>query len=178
MPGKNDKKAKAPVKSSAKKGAKATPSVQLLPAWPVLKPLLPPIDLELESRVQDQIFVVRKLFTASLCKKYVSFLAGLPLTTTPAQAKKGEALRVNDRFEILDPVFAELLFNSTGLKQLTTDSKYDWGGDVCGLNPRIRIYRYSKGQFFDKHCKSFCYLINENLAYWRPVLLVACRTVY
>ena len=28
------------------------------------------------------------------------------------------------------------------------------GGDVVGLNPSIRIYRYTKGQFFDCHCKS------------------------
>ena len=28
------------------------------------------------------------------------------------------------------------------------------GGDVVGLNPSIRIYRYTKGQFFDCHCQS------------------------
>lgn len=27
------------------------------------------------------------------------------------------------------------------------------GGDVVGLNSNIRIYRYSKGQYFDAHCK-------------------------
>lgn len=26
------------------------------------------------------------------------------------------------------------------------------GGEVVGLNPSIRIYRYNKGQFFDQHC--------------------------
>ncbi len=26
-----------------------------------------------------------------------------------------------------------------------------WGGDVVGLNPRIRIYRYREGQFFASH---------------------------
>ena len=30
----------------------------------------------------------------------------------------------------------------------------DRGGKVVGLNPSIRIYRYSKGQFFDCHCES------------------------
>lgn len=28
------------------------------------------------------------------------------------------------------------------------------GGEPLGLNPRIRIYRYKKGQFFDCHCPS------------------------
>lgn len=27
------------------------------------------------------------------------------------------------------------------------------GGEVLGLSPNIRIYRYSPGQFFDAHCK-------------------------
>jgi hypothetical protein len=27
------------------------------------------------------------------------------------------------------------------------------GGEVVGLNPLIRVYRYTKGQFFDCHCK-------------------------
>lgn len=29
-----------------------------------------------------------------------------------------------------------------------------WGGQPLGLNPNIRIYRYSKGQFFAQHCMS------------------------
>lgn len=28
-----------------------------------------------------------------------------------------------------------------------------FGGEPLGLNPNIRVYRYSKGQFFAKHCK-------------------------
>lgn len=26
------------------------------------------------------------------------------------------------------------------------------GGEPVGLNPSIRIYRYNKGQYFDRHC--------------------------
>lgn len=28
------------------------------------------------------------------------------------------------------------------------------GGEVIGLSPNIRIYRYSKGQYFDCHCRA------------------------
>jgi hypothetical protein len=28
------------------------------------------------------------------------------------------------------------------------------GGEPIGLNPNIRVYRYSKGQYFDCHCKN------------------------
>lgn len=85
--------------------------------------------------------------------------------TTPGKPKKGDAVRVNDRFQIDDPAFAERLWSGTALKNLITgragDGGFDltepqcqdlWGGEVIGLNPNIRIYRYSKGQFFDQHC--------------------------
>lgn len=34
------------------------------------------------------------------------------------------------------------------------------GGEVVGLNPNIRIYRYTKGQYFDAHCKSQSQVVN------------------
>ena len=134
------------------------------PKWPPLKPLVPTSDLVLETILEDQIVVIRNFFTSSLCRHYVSFLSSLPLVTTPGQPKKGDAVRVNDRFEVNDPSFAESLWKSGGLEELLTRSNEDqgisqqalsqlWGGEVCGLNPRIRIYRYSKGQFFDQHCR-------------------------
>ena len=143
-----------------------------LPNWPPLHPLVPTEDLSMEVLLKDQIIIIRNLFTATLCKNYVSFLSSLPLTTTPAKPKEGDALRVNDRFEIHDPAFAEQLWSSTALKHLVTgairnDDEEEaaddlpknleqlWGGESCGLNPRIRIYRYRKGQFFGQHCMFF-----------------------
>jgi len=116
-----------------------------------LHPLVPACDLSLDVVLEDQIILIRNLFTGTLCRQYVNFLATLPLTTTPGQPKKGEALRVNDRFQVDDPGFAEKLWNATSLKDLVTGSEMNWGGEICGLNPRIRIYRYGKGQFFDQH---------------------------
>ncbi|KAF2832426.1 hypothetical protein CC86DRAFT_89358 [Ophiobolus disseminans] len=127
--------------------AKATPN------WPAFTPLVPKSDLALEEVLQGQIVTIPNFWTATLCKNYVSFLSSLPLTTTPGKPKKGDAVRVNDRFQIDDPVFAERLWSQTALKSLVTEAqrKELWGGEVVGLNPNIRIYRYSKGQFFDQH---------------------------
>lgn len=135
------------------KTAKKASAPALKPDWPPLSPLVPLSDLSLDPVLEDQIILVHNLFTTSLCRKYVAFLSTLPLVTTPGQPKKGDALRVNDRFQVDDPVFAEQLWNSTGLKHLITESPHNWGGEPCGLNPRIRIYKYGKGQFFDQHCK-------------------------
>ena len=38
-------------------------------------------------------------------------------------------------------------------KEVMGDLKTLWGGEVCGLNPRLRVYRYGKGQFFGQHCR-------------------------
>lgn len=82
--------------------------------------------------------------------------------TTPGRPKRGDAVRVNDRFQIEDPRFAEMLWTGTALRELVTSSapeaegertmKGIWGGEPLGLNANIRIYRYSAGQFFARHC--------------------------
>lgn len=137
-----------------------------VPDWPALQPLLPAGDFTLEVLLPDQILTIPRFWTSNLCNTYVKFLSTLPLTTTPGKPKKGEAVRVNDRFQVEDPIFAERLWSGTALKELVTSPVIDekpltsdettqlWSGEVLGLNSNIRIYRYSKGQFFDQHCKS------------------------
>lgn len=162
-----------PAKAKSKKGAPAAaaaaapqnPVLQTArPDWPKFEPLPPTSDLALTSLLEDQIVTISGLWTSTLCKKYVSFLANLPLVTTPGKPKKGDAVRVNDRFQIDDAAFARMLWEQSGLQDLVLHGDVDgeplspdqraklWGGEVLGLNPNIRIYRYSKGQFFDQHC--------------------------
>ncbi|GLI74689.1 hypothetical protein PoHVEF18_002935 [Penicillium ochrochloron] len=147
------------------------------PNWPPLRPLLPTTDLRLTPLVPDQIYLIRNFLPATLCKTYASFLLNLPLTTTPGRPKKDEAVRVNDRFQVQDARFAEMLWGGTALRELVLErfdedeEEYEderkgreedeqaktqklretWGGQPLGLNPNIRIYRYSKGQFFAQH---------------------------
>jgi len=116
--------------------------------------------MALSELVPQQIVTVSPFWSSSLCKKYVAFLSGLPLSTTNGTPKRGDAVRVNDRYQIDDPLFAQSLWETTGLKDLllgvgedATKSQELWGGQVLGLNPNIRIYRYRKGQFFDQHCE-------------------------
>lgn len=123
------------------------------PDWPSLTPLIPAEHLFIETILRGQILIIRNLFTSTLCRNYVSFLSSLPLTTTPGKPKRGEAVRVNDRFQVEDPVFARTLWEKTGLKYLlsTIAEETTFDGKILGLNPNIRIYRYRPGQFFDKH---------------------------
>ncbi|KAJ5088553.1 hypothetical protein N7456_012169 [Penicillium angulare] len=162
--------------SKPQKASTAAPSAPPAPNWPPLRPLLPAEDLALEALVPDQIYLIRNFLPSSLCKSYASFLASLPLTTTPGKPKKDEAVRVNDRFQVQDARFAETLWSGTAMKELATtrfgendEDAYTsdgeplsskerefkaqkvWGGEPLGLNPNIRIYRYSAGQFFAQH---------------------------
>jgi hypothetical protein len=109
-----------------KPAARTTPRPKVgptpLPNWPTLKPLLPITDLALSLLIPNQIILVHNFFTSTLCKNYVTFLKGLPLTTTPGKPKKGEASRFNDRFQVIDEVFAERLWVETGLRELVCDS--------------------------------------------------------
>ncbi|KAK1812044.1 hypothetical protein LTR12_013604 [Friedmanniomyces endolithicus] len=135
----------------------------ILPKWPPMQPLVAPTDLTLTALLPDQILTISRFWTTALCKSYVAFLATLPLITTPGTPKKGHAVRVNDRYQVEDSAFAERLWSGTALKELVEhptidgrelsaeETKQLWGGEVLGLNSNIRIYRYSKGQFFDQH---------------------------
>jgi hypothetical protein len=156
----------APKKKGKSEPVKPSQARAECPDWPAFTPLVPEADLALHEVLPAQIVTIPNFWTATLCKTYVSFLSSLPLTTTPGKPKKGDAVRVNDRFQIDDPSFAERLWTQTSLKALVTGATGDgglvqtdaqrrelWGGDVVGLNPNIRIYRYTKGQFFDQHCE-------------------------
>jgi hypothetical protein len=111
--------------------------------WPALRPLVPESELALDAALPGQIITIRNFWSTKLCKDYVTFLSSLPLTTTPGKPKKGDAVRVNDRFQIDDPTFAERLWSETALKNLILGvSENDglgldgsqlrelWGGDV------------------------------------------------
>jgi hypothetical protein len=133
-------------KSKKLKPAKAGPAAteaRPLPQWPPMQPLIPTADLSFETVSPDQIITIPNFWTSTLCKNFVSFLSTLPLTTTPGKPKRGDAVRVNDRFQIDDPAFAERLWSQTALKDLVTgeaagpteeDRKKLWGGEVVRLN--------------------------------------------
>lgn len=152
-----------PKKGPSKKEAPARErySPPLPPSWPPLTPRLPSEELVVETVLSSQILTISNFFTTKLCKTYLNFIRqSISLTTTPGIPKRGEAVRVNDRSSIYDLQFAQKLWEDSGLKDVVEregggedGGRSLWGGEVLGLSPNIRIYRYSKGQFFNKHCK-------------------------
>ncbi|KAF2151427.1 hypothetical protein K461DRAFT_172950 [Myriangium duriaei CBS 260.36] len=131
------------------------------PNWPPLR-ALPPESQSLTTLLPSQILTT-PLLPSSLCTTYRTFLSTLPLLTTPPSHRSDHAARVNDRFQLHDPVFSSNLWHTTGLSTLVLSGPVDslplspsdrsdlYGGTVLGLNPNIRIYRYTPGQFFAQH---------------------------
>lgn len=113
-----DKKSRAAKSKGAEDPAPSPPP----PSWPPFKPSLPVSDLNVETLVESKVVVLRTFWPRNLCRDYVSFLKTLPLVTTPGKPKRGDAVRVNDRFQIQDPGFANRLWLETGLKDAILDS--------------------------------------------------------
>lgn len=115
----NAGKAKVGAGASNSNIARSTTAPNTPPAWPQFKPPLPVIDLVPEQLAScpDKVVLIRNFWPKSLCSSYVTFLKGLPLTTTPGKPKRGEAVRVNDRFQVQDATFAQRLWMETGLRE-------------------------------------------------------------
>ncbi|KAM3557237.1 hypothetical protein MY1884_004623 [Beauveria asiatica] len=141
-------------RSKPSKPQPAPPSSSL-PPWPKFKPPLPVVDLlPVPHPLTDKVVTLDAFFPRSLCRDYVAHLSALPLQTTPGTPRRGDAVRVNDRLQTHDASFAAALWDETGLREALLqddDVASLWGGEPIGLSPNIRIYRYTKGQFFDCH---------------------------
>lgn len=97
------------------------------PNWPPFKPALPVVQLNLEAPapgLEEKIILVRNFWPKNLCRDYVNFLKTLPLTTTPGKPKRGEAVRVNDRFQVDDFRFSQRLWLETGLKDALLEESF------------------------------------------------------
>lgn len=129
-----------PKTAKPKKNTGGSDPSQPTPNWPPFKPLLPASDISLEPIVDSQIIVARNFWTSTLCKDYVSFLRSLPLVTTPGKPKKGDAVRVNDRFQITDPAFANRLWLETGLRELVGGRTDDEEEESMSEEERRRLW--------------------------------------
>ncbi len=126
-----------------------------LDAQPSLK--WPPLNIRRSNAETDviwlfpeQIVTIPNFWSEKLCRTYISFLSTLPLTTTPGKPRRGDAIRVNDRFQIQDAQFAKELWVGSGLEDLLLGdnspfASYQggageagsrlWGGEVVSVPP-------------------------------------------
>ncbi len=104
---------------------------------------------KLVSVVPSQIYLIENLFSPSLCKDLLNKFNDLSMVTTPLIKSKDYAPRVNDRVLMTDNKATDTLWRI--LKPALEEVDEDCFIRASGLNPNLRIYRYTKGHYFGKH---------------------------
>ncbi|TEB36156.1 hypothetical protein FA13DRAFT_1727721 [Coprinellus micaceus] len=147
-----------------KKGAAASTIAPTTKAPPtvIFPTLAEKIELECTVVMEDQILIIDDLFSPQECKEYVKFIDNLPLELTPPP-KKDEATRVNHRFSITSLDFSQKLHSllSPHLPSFPYPSSVHPKRRAAlaegsprhphSFNSNIRIYKYTKGQYFGPH---------------------------
>ncbi|KAL8247989.1 hypothetical protein R6Q59_009205 [Mikania micrantha] len=115
--------------------------------WPAIKPKS---DLRITRLKDCDLFTVQNFLTAGESKAFIKAAESIGFVHQGSLGPtKGEAYRDNDRIAVNDPVLADTLWES-GLSKLLSDLTIR-GKVAVGLNPNIRLYRYSIGQRFGRH---------------------------
>lgn len=104
---------------------------------------------------EDQIITIGKFFSQELCNELLkSFTTSLTLETTPLIKSKDYAVRVNDRALVESSETAINLWEYLQkilLFEYNEQSILDEFQTAKGLNPQLRVYRYTKGHHFGQH---------------------------
>ncbi|WOL05713.1 hypothetical protein Cni_G14442 [Canna indica] len=115
--------------------------------WPLIRPKA---DLQINRLKGTSLFTIANFFTSTESKAFIQAAESIGFAHQGSLGPaKGEAYRDNDRISVTDPLLAEIIWQS-GLKRIFDDIKLQ-GKVAIGLNPNIRIYRYSVGQRFGRH---------------------------
>ncbi|KAF8332419.1 uncharacterized protein EI90DRAFT_3145475 [Cantharellus anzutake] len=118
--------------------------------WPEIAPKEDLVCVEYEP---NQILIIHGFLSHSECAAFAKFIGQLNLVKTPPP-KRGEATRLNDRLSIASSSFARTLYSALHPYVSNVPSFVQNQKPVpvpCGMNENIRLYRYSKGQYFGRH---------------------------
>lgn len=104
-------------------------------------------DLHVKPLHGELISSIANFLTRAECQQVMQFAREEGFTRATQRATKYYAFRDNDRILLRLPAFAELLWQRV---EQYVPKQFD-GMHAVGLNPAIRIYRYSQGQRFGCH---------------------------
>lgn len=103
----------------------------------------------------DDIFLIENLLSATECQAWIQETEAIGYAKAPVSTAFGPQfmpnLRNNSRVMIDDPERAEQIWQA--IKDLVPEVE---GHKTCGLNERLRFYRYDPGESFELHSDG-CY---------------------
>lgn len=107
--------------------------------------------LVIKQLVQDRLITVDGVLSSSECNQLIAAAERFKFQHQGSgRAAKGEAFRDNHRIAVEDSQFALQLWEKCGLSCVAEGLSFE-GCTAVGLNPNLRVYRYSEGQRFGKH---------------------------
>ncbi|KAJ8078679.1 hypothetical protein PM082_012962 [Marasmius tenuissimus] len=141
------KKAGSGKQQASNDTARKPQATQSTPTFPHIGPK---VAIPSHVILTDQIILLDNFLNALECQAFIKMIEMLPLELTPPK-KRGEAERVNYRFSVQSPTFAEKLFSLLlpHLPQLDTGNGIRRRPVAC--NPNIRLYKYTPSQHFGAH---------------------------
>jgi hypothetical protein len=99
----------------------------------------------------EDAFVIRGFLSPAECERYVALSEGVGYGDAPINTFSGpvvnKRMRNNERVMLDDPALAADLWGR--LRPFVPEACGQWR--ACGLNERLRFYRYDPGQRFDWH---------------------------
>lgn len=120
-------------------------------AWPAFERPAKPHTF---SAPAEGILLLDNFLSLKVRKSFLTLLTAphSPVKLDPPTApKRGEAARTNERVAFSDPDLADRLWNDTGLREACQQYVQGHRGrKPVGLNPNLRIYRYSPGAYFGR----------------------------
>ena len=112
--------------------------------------------------IDDDVFVIRQFVPRALCEQWRDRAEEQGFTSAPVPTKRGAVhrpeVRNNERVIVDDVAWADQLWRraseqlpeSWRVRHVTT-GLHTGHFEACGLNERLRFYRYSPGQRFRTH---------------------------
>ncbi|XP_073127757.1 uncharacterized protein [Henckelia pumila] len=137
--------------------------------WPTIKPKS---DLQITRLKDDDLITIQNYFTSAESKAIIKVAESIGFAHQGSLGPaKGEAYRDNDRISFSDPILAEAIWQS-GLQQFLSDFRIQ-GKVAVGLNPNIRLYRYTVGQRFGQHIDESVYLGEGRRTYYTLLIYLS-----
>ncbi|XP_073020820.1 uncharacterized protein [Primulina eburnea] len=137
--------------------------------WPTIRPKS---NLQIIRLKDDDLITIQNYFTSAESKAFIKAAESIGFAHQGSLGPaKGEAYRDNDRVSVNDPILAEAMWQS-GLQQLLSDFRIQ-GKVAVGLNPNIRLYRYTVGQQFGQHIDESVYLGEGRRTYYTLLIYLS-----
>lgn len=124
----------------------------------------------------DKVITIGKFFDKNICDSLIKTVTDWKvLECFEQKGTKDYAARYNDRFSITNEQITDVIWSK--LKSCLNQDQYILKQlkfeNAKGLNPQLRIYRYEKGHYFDKHYDESVHVTGLGTTQWTLLIYLS-----